>query len=102
MKKCSKYDLCRLDFMTSSPRVTVEKGTWILEGKSSRSLAEEDEDSVSALDPDVKSYRYYESEKVLSKLYHVIDEKNFLAELQRRARELKAIDSFDQTLIHRL
>ena len=102
MKKCPKYDLCRPDFMAPSPRVTVEKGTWVLEGKSPRSLAEEDEDPVSALDPDAKSYRYYESEKVLGKLYRAIDEKNFLAELQRRARELEATDSFDQTLIHRL
>ena len=102
MKKCPKYNLCRPDFMAPSPRVTVEKGSWVLEEKSPRSLAEEDEDPVSALDPDAKSYRYYESEKVLGKLYRAIDEKNFLAKLQRRARELEATDSFDQTLIHRL
>ena len=102
MKKCPKHDLCRPDFMAPSPRVTVEKGTWALEEKSPRGLAEEDEDPVSALDPDAKSYRYYESEKVLGKLYRAIDEKDFLAELQRRARELEAPDSFDQTLIHRL
>ncbi len=102
MKKCPKYDLYRPDFMAPSPRVTVEKGTWALEEKSSRSLTEEDEDPVSALDPDAKSYRYYESEKVLGKLYRAIDEKNFLAELQRRARKLEASDSFDQTLIQRL
>ena len=88
--------------MAPSPRVTVEKGTWALEESSSRSRTEEDEDPVSALDPDAKSYRYYESEKVLGKLYRAIDEKNFLAELQRRARKIEASDSFDQTLIQRL
>jgi len=34
--------------------VTVEKGTWVFEEKSPRSLAEE-----GSLDPDAKSYRYY-------------------------------------------
>ena len=88
--------------MAPSPRVTVEKNTWMLEEEPPRGLAEEDEDPVSALDPDAKSYRYYESEKVLGKLYRAIDEKNFLAELQRRARELEATDNSDKALIHRL
>ena len=88
--------------MPPGPRVTVEKGIWALEQRSSRSLTEEDEDPVSALDPDAKIYRYYESERVLGKLYRAIDEKNFLAELQRRARKLEASDRFDQTLIQRL
>ena len=70
--------------MAPSPRVTVEEGNWALEEESSRSLIKEDEDPVSALDPDAQSYGYYESKKVVGKLYQAIDEKNFLAELQRR------------------
>jgi hypothetical protein len=102
MSKCPKYDLYRPDFMAPSPRVTVEKGIWALEEQSKQSAVEEDEDLVTALDPDSKSYRYYESKNVLGKLFRAIDEKDFLAELQRRARELEATDPFDQTLIHRL
>ena len=102
MTKCPKYDLKRPDFMAPSPRVSVAKGLWVLEEDSSLGLGEEDEDPVSALDPDAKGYRYYESEKVLGKLYRAIDEKNFLAELQGRARELEATDGFNQTLINRL
>ena len=102
MTKCPKYDLKRPDFMAPSPRVSVAKGLWVLEEDSSLGLGEEDEDPVSALDPDAKGYRYYESEKVLGKLYRAIDEKNFLAELQGRARELEATDSSNQTLINRL
>lgn len=88
--------------MAPSPRVTVEKDIWVLENQSPHNFAEEDEDLVSALDTDAKSYRYYESEKVLGRLYRAIDEKNFLAELQERARELETADGFDQALIHRL
>lgn len=88
--------------MAPGPRVAVEKGIWVLEEQSPQNLAEVEEDPVSALDPDAKSYRYYESDKILGKLYRAIDEKNFLAELQRRARELETTDSLEQTLIHRL
>jgi hypothetical protein len=102
MSKCSKYDPYRPDFMAPGPRVTVEKGLAVLEEQFGRNLADEGEDVESDLDPDTKSYRYYESEKVLEKLYRAIDEKNFLAELQRRARELEATGGSDQTLIHRL
>src|SRR5271170_6898777 len=102
MKTCPKYDLYRPDFMAPSPRVTVEKSIAVLEEQSPRNLADEGEAVESDLDPDTKSYRYYESEKVLGKLYRAIDEKNFLVELQRRARELEATDTSDQTLIRRL
>jgi hypothetical protein len=102
MSKCPKYDFYRPDFMAPSPRVTVEKGLWALENESPESMAEDDEDPVSALDPDVKSYRYYESQNVLGKLYRAIDERDFLAELQRRGRGLETAEHSEQTLIHRL
>lgn len=102
MSRLPKYKLYRPDFMAPGPRVTVEKGIWALEEQSSQTTPQEEEDPVSALDPDAKSYRYYESEKVLGKLYRAIDEKNFLAELQRRARELETTGYSNQALIHRL
>lgn len=102
MEKCPRYDLYRPDFMAPSPRVTIEKNIWALEEQSPQGVGEDEEDVVGALDPDAKSYRYYESEKVLGKLFRAIDEKDFLAELQRRAREVKSTDGSDRRLINRL
>lgn len=102
MTKSPKSDLNRPDFMAPSPRIRVERSILALEEQSPQSLTEEEQDLVSALDPDAKSYRYYESKNVLGRLYRAIDEKNFLAELQKRARELESTERSDQTLIHRL
>lgn len=101
MKNCPKYDLYRPEFMAPGPRVTVKKSSWVVEEQSPRGAADE-EDPVSALDPDANSYCYCESEKVLGELYRAIDEKDFLAELQRRAQELEATNDLDQSLIQRL
>ncbi|KAI9674678.1 MAG: hypothetical protein M1817_001581 [Caeruleum heppii] len=102
MSKCPRYDLNRPDFMAPSPRMSVEKGLWALEEQSLQGSAEEEEDLVSALDPDAKSYRYYESKNILGQLYRAIDEKEFLAEIQRQARQLEYVEKNEQTMIRRL
>ena len=53
MKIVQVTDRCRRDIMTSTPGVTVKKGTWLLKEKLPQSPAE-DEDSVRILDPDAK------------------------------------------------
>lgn len=102
MTKFPRHDRNRPDFMAPGPHVTVEKSIWILEEQSPQSIAEEEEDLVSALDPDVRTYQYYESKNILGKLYRAIDERSFLAEMQKRTRELEKTDHIDRTLIHRL
>jgi hypothetical protein len=88
--------------MAPSPRVTVEKDIWDLENQRLGSFADEDEDAVTALDPDTRGYRYYESQNVLGKLYRAIDERNFLAELQERGRRPDRAEPSGDSLIHRL
>lgn len=101
MSKCPRYELYRPDFMAPNPRVSVDKGIWALQQSDLGHIGDE-EDLVDALDPDIQSYRYYESDNVLGKLYRAIDEKDFLAELQKRARGVEAADHCSQTLIRRL
>jgi hypothetical protein len=102
MNRFPKYKPWRPDFMAPSPRVTIENNLWALEHQVPQWAAEEDSDPVSELDPDVRGYRYYTSTNVLGKLYRAIDEKKFLAELQRQRRGLDVNDHPNQSLIHRL
>ena len=90
--------------MAPGPRVMAAKGKWDVEQTMSANLAdgEGSEDLVEALDPDVPAYRYYESDHVLGKLYRAIDERSFLAEIQRRCREAEQHAEAERPLIFRL
>ncbi|KAL1623979.1 hypothetical protein SLS56_008031 [Neofusicoccum ribis] len=89
MSQFPKNDLIRPDFMASGPRVIVEKKGVVFHKDEDDDLLDED-DAVSALDPDFKTFRYYESERVLGQLYRAIDEKKIFQEMQRHATETKS------------
>jgi hypothetical protein len=100
MAKLPKSGMCRPDFMATGPRVTIEKDINL---DATDPLRDDDEeDVVSALDPDGKGYRYYESKKVLGKLYRAIDERSFLAELQEQSKRLGRADQSGKTTMERL
>ena len=79
MKDCPKYPRCRPDFMAPSPRIIVSE-------KGSLDFEEEDDDEDLAfigLDAERRSFRFYESPKVLGQLHRAIDEKRFLTRMQQ-------------------
>ena len=88
--------------MAPNPRVAIAQNICSLEEQIPQYLAEQEEDPVSDLDPDATSYRYYESKKVLGVLYRAIDEKSFLAELQKRVQQLERPTSFKQSVLYQL
>ncbi|KAK4997697.1 hypothetical protein LTR66_002927 [Elasticomyces elasticus] len=49
---------------------------------------EEENDAVTALDPEARPFRYYTSEKILGQLYRAIDEQTFLADLHKQHEQL--------------
>lgn len=74
-----KYDRCRPDFMSPSPRVVVSQA-------GSLDLEDDDFDEDPAfedIDVEKRAIRYYESQKVLGKLYRAIDEQRFLARMNQ-------------------
>ncbi|KAF4305332.1 RNA-dependent RNA polymerase eukaryotic-type [Botryosphaeria dothidea] len=89
MSQCPRVDMIRPDFMASGPRVIVEKKGAVFQDDDEDDLLDED-DAVGALDPDYKTFRYYESERVLGQLYRAIDEKKIFQEMQRYATETKS------------
>lgn len=70
----------RPDFEAPGPHVYIEKEGVSFEPPSFRDpLEDEDEDD------EFSSFRYYESNKVLGKLYRAIDEREIFEEIQKRA-----------------
>ncbi|KAK7543480.1 RNA-directed RNA polymerase [Phyllosticta citricarpa] len=88
MSECPRYDMIRPDFMAPGPRVFIEKKGIVFQNDDDDDVVgeDDDEDPIEALDPDYKSYRYYESEHVLGQLYRAIDEKKVFQELQSVGR----------------
>lgn len=80
MSKFPKYTPWRPDFEAPGPHVTVEKKEGISFDEAGDPDADGDEDD------DFSRYRYYESDKVLGKLYRAIDEREIFNEIQQRAR----------------
>lgn len=89
MSQCPRVDMIRPDFMANGPRVIVEKKGAVFQDEDEDDLLDDD-DAVGALDPDFKTFRYYESERVLGQLYRAIDEKKIFQEMQRYATETKS------------
>ena len=75
----------RPDFQAPGPRVLIEKDINIEEIETTTTLEEDDEVAeVASYSPPMP--RYYESQKILGKLYREIDEHKFFEELQRQSR----------------
>lgn len=90
MNECPKYERCRPDFMAPSPRVVVsERGYVAYEDEDN-----EEDEAFEGLDVERRSFRYYESQRVLGQLYRAIDERKILAQMQQdhRARTNEPID----------
>jgi hypothetical protein len=72
-----KFSPARPDFMAPGPHVILEKKEDIrFQDEPQRDGEEDDEDS--------QAYRYYQSEKILGKLYRDIDEREVFREIQQR------------------
>ena len=77
----------RPDFMAPGPRCRIEKkGIEFLDEEALEGTDEEEPDVVTALDPESAQMKYYESPRILGRLYRAIDEQNFLEELQKQSR----------------
>ncbi|KAJ9647017.1 hypothetical protein H2199_002003 [Coniosporium tulheliwenetii] len=75
----------RPDFMAPGPRVRIEDKGAVFEDEGDEE-ADDFEDPVRSLDPDSRPVRYYESDKVLGKLYRAIDERAILSAIQARSK----------------
>ena len=74
----------RPDFQATGPRVLIEKDISFEEMESPTTPEEDDEVAeVASYGPPMP--RYYESPKILGKLYREIDEHKFFEELQRQS-----------------
>ncbi|KAL1626681.1 hypothetical protein SLS54_002844 [Diplodia seriata] len=90
MSQCPRYDMIRPDFMATSPHVPVVRkdGVGFVDAAAEHGADDDDDDAdaVEALDPDLRSYKYYESDRVLGRLYRAIDEKTIFEDMHRRLR----------------
>lgn len=66
----------RPDFLAPGPRIVLEKNRARL-GENDRLVMDEDDDEAE----DSHAHKYYESEKILGKLFREINEENFLREI---------------------
>ena len=93
----------RPDFMAPGPRYRIEKrGIQFLDEEALEGMDEEEPDVVTALDPDSAQIQYYESTRVLGRLYRAIDEQNFLEELQKQSRTSSKDVDTRATLINKV
>lgn len=82
MTRAPQYPRWRPDFEAPGPHIVIEQKKKIsfLEPLNRDPNEETDEDD------DIRVYRYYESDKILGKLYRAIDEKKIFKENQDRSR----------------
>ena len=77
MKKMPRYIPVRPDFMAPGLHMKIEKKEGLLlEHATSQANSVED-------DPDFTPYRYYESNKILGKLFRAVDEHDIFADLHK-------------------
>ncbi|CAL3973231.1 unnamed protein product [Diplocarpon coronariae] len=81
MTKMPRYNHWRPDFEAPGPHVKVEK----MDGLSFEEMDNRDPDEKGDDDEDFSKYRYYESEKVLGKLYRAIDEREVFEHIKHRS-----------------
>ena len=96
MQELPRYPKARPDFQAPGPRVLIEKDIDFEEDDESPSPAASDEVD------EVNSYghpkiRYYESPRILGKLYRAIDEHQFFAQIQAQSgpRDVKSRSLID-------
>ncbi|KAL1640179.1 hypothetical protein SLS58_007130 [Diplodia intermedia] len=108
MSQCPRYDMIRPDFMATSPHVPVVRkdGVGFVDDDAAHDDDDDDDDAdaFEALDPDLRSYKYYASDRVLGHLYRAIDEKTIFEDMHRRIRSsttpLRAADDGTALLSH--
>ena len=81
MSKLPRYNKWRPDFEAPGPHVKIEKQG----GLSLEEIDDRDPDDQVDQDDDFSTYRYYESEKVLGKLYRAIDEREVFEHIKHRS-----------------
>jgi hypothetical protein len=85
MDLAPKAQSAKPDFMAPSPRVIIEAGGLKSFEDAVQNEEEEEADPMGDLD-NIRSVRYYRSEKALGHLYRAIDEHMFLKDLQNASR----------------
>ena len=80
MTKLPRYRPWRPDFEAPGPQVNIVKAKGIL-----FELPVDDMDSDADEDDGYSRYKYYESEKILGKLYRAIDERKVFDEIRERS-----------------
>jgi len=98
MKRLPKYNRVRPDFMAPSPRVQVNDSGEI----EVEELDPHDDDAFEGIDEERKPLRYYKSNKVLGMLYRNIDEKQFIADMQKSHHARKHAIEPSHSLMTRL
>lgn len=81
MTSLPRYNKWRPDFEAPGPHVKVED----TRGLSFEEIDDRDPDDEVDDDDDFSSYRYYESDKVLGKLYRAIDEREIFEHIKHRS-----------------
>jgi len=93
MKKMPKFIPVRPDFMAPGPNIKIEKKEGLLLEQSAIRTQDEHND-----DEDFTPYRYYESQKILGKLFRAIDEHEIFSDLHK----YRVISSGGQALLDRV
>lgn len=78
MRRMPKFTSIRPDFMAMGNQVRMEKKDGLLLEASSLATQDDNND-----DDDFPAYRYYESDKILGKLYRAIDEHEVFSEIKK-------------------
>lgn len=81
LSKLPRISMARPDFQAPGPRVLIEENINIQDDK-----ADESEDNEEVEETSVPRIRYYESRKVLGKLYRAIDEHQIFKQIQAYSR----------------
>ncbi|CZS94939.1 related to RNA-directed RNA polymerase [Rhynchosporium graminicola] len=81
MSLLPRYNKWRPDFEAPGPHVNIEKQG----GLSLEEIDDPDTDDPADEDDDFSKHRYYESSKVLGKLYRAIDEREIFEHIKRRS-----------------
>ena len=81
LSKMPKYNPWRPDFEAPGPHVKIEKK----HGITFEAPEDRGPDELGDEDDDFSHYRYYESNKILGKLYRAIDDRQIFEDIKRHA-----------------
>jgi RNA dependent RNA polymerase len=103
MKKIPRYRNFKPDFMAPGPRYKIEThDIRLIDEQNFGSIEDEEGDIISKLDPESSKVKYYESNRILGKLYRAIDEYKFLEELQEQSRVANKLSGSEGTLMNQI